>query len=407
MDRFLTLVLLSFFFFCFTGSATTRQILSTETQAVKNQTKISSPLKNQTKIPNIASKNQTKLATSSGKNQTIPTVKKEKKLLSDTSKNQTKILNNDIKNQTKLATSSAKNQTTPAVKKEKKPLADQGKNQTKIPTTDIKNQTKLATSSAKNQTKLATSITKNQTTPAVKKEKKLLADKPKKIRGPVWAVEDLEEVEEEGSDLISEFRDLPYKFHDTLLPDLEKIFSKARKELSGSIKPFVGRRYAGPALSAIFFLLPLLLFLVLLRHARRHLSLQRIVLFGQAYAAIYFAVLFLASVVTGLEPLRLLYAAAPRAYVAVQLAQAAAYVALIVLQMASLLLPQLAVTAAVGLHYYVAVLHRAVAGEAPKTSWRAHFIYAVCFLAVFGVSRANDRRKKAYLDAGEDDGKNS
>ena len=99
-------------------------------------------------------------------------------------------------------------------------------------------------------------------------------------------------------------------------------------------------------------------------------------------------------------------------YVGIQLAQAAGYILFLMVQMVQMVaapgraaaLPQTAVAVAVGLHYYMAVFHKAVEGEAPKTSWKAHGIYAACFLSLFGISSAVRNRKKGY---GEDDGKNS
>ncbi|CAA7401692.1 unnamed protein product [Spirodela intermedia] len=232
---------------------------------------------------------------------------------------------------------------------------------------------------------------------------------------------------EEDTDLIAEFRDLPSRFQETLLPDLAKIsstskvyLSKASKEITRGVKPIVGHRYAATvasATSAAFILLPLLLVAALLRHVRSFLSLPRILLFAHAYLAIYFSVLFLAAVLTGVEPLRLFYVASPAAYLSTQVLQTLGYAVFLLLHLLHLLvaparavaLLQAGVALAVGLHYYTAVFHRAVAGEAPRTNWRAHALYAACFLILFAFSRAADRRKKAYLLAGPggDDSKNS
>lgn len=59
---------------------------------------------------------------------------------------------------------------------------------------------------------------------------------------------------------------------------------------------------------------------------------------------------------------------------------------------------------AVGLHYYVAVFHRVVLRQPPKTNWKIHGVYATCFLLICLVSSA-ERRKKEYLEEGGDEGK--
>lgn len=61
---------------------------------------------------------------------------------------------------------------------------------------------------------------------------------------------------------------------------------------------------------------------------------------------------------------------------------------------------------AVGLHYYMTVFHRAVLHQPPKTSWKVHAIYATCFLFICLLARA-ERRKKAYLAEGGEEGKTS
>jgi uncharacterized membrane protein required for colicin V production len=59
---------------------------------------------------------------------------------------------------------------------------------------------------------------------------------------------------------------------------------------------------------------------------------------------------------------------------------------------------------AVGLHYYVAVFHRVVLHQPPKTNWKVHGIYATCFLVICLFANA-ERRKKAYLEEGGEEGK--
>lgn len=60
----------------------------------------------------------------------------------------------------------------------------------------------------------------------------------------------------------------------------------------------------------------------------------------------------------------------------------------------------------IGLHYYVSVFHRAVLHQPPKTNWKIHGIYAACFLVICLLANA-ERRKKAYLEEGGEEGKKS
>lgn len=61
---------------------------------------------------------------------------------------------------------------------------------------------------------------------------------------------------------------------------------------------------------------------------------------------------------------------------------------------------------AVGLHYYLAVFHRLVQHQPPKTNWKVHGIYAACFLAICLFAQA-ERRKKAYREDSGEEGKKS
>ncbi|KAL5667096.1 hypothetical protein ACJX0J_019317, partial [Zea mays] len=60
-------------------------------------------------------------------------------------------------------------------------------------------------------------------------------------------------------------------------------------------------------------------------------------------------------------------------------------------------LAQMVVSLAAGMHYFVVVFHRAMAGAVPRANWR---VYAACFAIVCACGRA-ERRKKGYL-AGTD-----
>uniref|UniRef100_A0A0D9XD42 Uncharacterized protein n=1 Tax=Leersia perrieri TaxID=77586 RepID=A0A0D9XD42_9ORYZ len=239
---------------------------------------------------------------------------------------------------------------------------------------------------------------------------------------------------EDGAEgLISEFRDLPARLQETLVPDLARLSSTSRAYLSAAnagiadgVRPLLGGRWA-PVAAAVASASCLLLLAALLRRVvlllRRRRRRAPLLLMAQSYLAVYFATLAAAAAATGLEPLRLFHATSPAAYAWTQAAQSLAYVAYLVLQMVDLVaafsssdgggegeeeavvatralsLAQMMVGLAVGLHYYAAVFHRAAAGEAPRATWRVHAVYAACFVVVCACARA-ERRKKAYLAAG-------
>lgn len=237
------------------------------------------------------------------------------------------------------------------------------------------------------------------------------------------------EAEEGTDDLISEFRDLPSRLQETLMPDLARLshhskayLSAANAGIADGVRPILGGRWAAVAASAAsvaVLLLPLFMLTALVRRMGPYLPLlHRALLLAQAYLAIYFATLALAAAATGLEPLRFFHAASPAAYAWTQAAQSLGFMGYLVLQMVDLVavfsgaaspeddgngdaakalgLAQMVVGLAVGLHYYAAVFHRAAAGEAPRANWRVYAVYAACFAIVCACARA-ERRKKAYL----------
>ncbi|XP_026665468.1 uncharacterized protein LOC103720235 [Phoenix dactylifera] len=238
---------------------------------------------------------------------------------------------------------------------------------------------------------------------------------------------------DEGDDLIAEFRDLPTRLQQSLFPDLQRLsttskayLSRANREIAEGVKPFVGKSFApkiASIASVLFLVLPLLLVTALFRRLRSYLSLHRLLVFIQAYLAIYFATLAVTALVTGLEPLRFFYATSPSSYAWTQAAQTFGYLLYLVVQLINLVvvfsagegagagarvfgLAQMLVGLAVGMHYYAAVFHRAVTGDPPRANWRVHAVYAACFLVICACARA-ERRKKTYLNDGGEDGKKS
>uniref|UniRef100_A0A5B7B5H4 Uncharacterized protein n=1 Tax=Davidia involucrata TaxID=16924 RepID=A0A5B7B5H4_DAVIN len=309
------------------------------------------------------------------------------------------------------------------------------KNKTKLIKTQLKrlnstsktsNSTKpnsllIKPSTAKNRTIKPISTTKQSQAQLDKKLKSKIPDENQKNPKPTqlsWTDQD---------DLVTEFRDLPSK----LLPDLERIsktskvyLTKANREITEGFKPIVGNKYA-PTIASIvsfaFILIPLILVSLIFNRIKAYFSLQKLLIFIQVYLSIYFSILCLSSLVTGLEPLRFFYATSQSIYVCLQVLQTLAYVLYLLLLLMYLVLvfsteigllskllglAQTFVGFSVGLHYYVTVFHRVVLQQPPKTNWKVHGIYATCFLVICLLARA-DGRKKAYLEDGGEEGKRS
>ncbi|CAN8328609.1 unnamed protein product [Cochlearia groenlandica] len=378
-------------------------------------------------------------------NETNPPPPKKKKLTSSDSstssskKNQTKLIkpiSSSANNQTKLAkTSLGMSQKLNTTK------SSSNTTKTSLELKKLSNSTKPTTSSS---TKKSTDLSKNKTTtkppssklsPPSSSEKKktqssekpskpLTKSKPaeKEIK-PFWLDD------EEDDDFVSEFRDLPTRFQRSLIPDLERIsttsknyINKANKEITKNFKPYFGNKYSqtiASVVSFVFILVPLLLVSLIFNRFKAYFSLQKILIFIQIYLSIYFTILCFSSLVTGIEPLKFLYATSSSTYVCLQILQTLGYVLYLLLLLMYLVLvfstdcglglkilglAQIFVGFAVGLHYYVAVFHRVVLRQPPKTNWKIHGVYATCFLLICLVSSA-ERRKKEYLEESGDEGK--
>ncbi|WMV19761.1 hypothetical protein MTR67_013146 [Solanum verrucosum] len=361
------------------------------------------------------SKNQTKLiksTNSSSKNQTkqIKTSSSSSSSFGST-KNQTKL------SKSKLSFSESQIKPSSTITKSEKLTFKSQLQKLNLTPSKSSNSTKITSSTIKkssedtSESKSKNPISKTQT-PAVKKPQTT-----QKKSQYSW-------LEDEDDDMISEFRDLPSKFHETFLPDLEKIsktsqvyLNKANKEITKNFKPYVGNKYAPTIASLIsfaFILIPLILVSLIFNKIKAYFSLQKLLIFIQVYLSIYFSILCLSSLVTGLEPLKFFYATAQSTYICLQLLQTLAYVLYLLMLLMYLILvfstetgpttkliglAQTIVGFAVGLHYYMTVFHRAVLHQPPKTSWRVHAIYATFFLVIC-ISSSADRRKKAYLVEG-------
>ncbi|KAK2655776.1 hypothetical protein Ddye_008828 [Dipteronia dyeriana] len=375
----------------------------TNTTTADASTSSSSSNKNKTKLikPNLSTttKSQTKpLKTTTNSTKTLDSLSKKseliiKKLNSTTSKSISK-------------PSSSKNSTNTKTKSSSDPL----------------NVIKIRPSSSSLKNNKTTKPTSQNTKPPPKTQKKTAQQKPS------W----LDDDGDEEQDFVSEIRDLPIKFQQTLIPDLETIsttskayINKYNKEITKKyFNPIVGNKYASTIASIVsfaFVLVPLLLVSLVFNHFKAYFSLQKFIIFVQVYLSIYFTILCLSSMVTGLEPLKFLYATSRSTYVCLQVLQTLGYVLYLLMLLMYLVLvfstdsglglrflglTQIFVGFAIGLHYYVAVFHRVVLRQPPKTNWKIHGIYATCFLVICLFNRA-ERRKKAYLEDGGEEGKKS
>lgn len=348
--------------------------------------------------------------------QPIPKPITKKKIPILDSKNQTKPIKPKKSNSTSIPTLTSNS---PKSSKLNKTLTLKPTNSTKPP----KITTKITTKTL-NSTKPVKPTKLNSTKIQLKTPKPARKTKPANPES-IWPESDPDL--DSDSDLIAEFRDLPTRIHQALLPDLKKIsitskayIYKANKNIAENVKPFFGNKFAPKialAASCLFLILPLCLVTALFYHLHSYLPLQRLLIFVQAYLAIYFLTLALTAVVTGLEPLRFFYATSPASYAWTQAVQTLGYLLYLLVQLIHLVvvfsggennkmgvrvlgLVQMIVGLAVGCHYYAAVFHRAVTGDPPRANWKVHGIYAGCFLVICLCARA-ERRKKAY-DGGED-----
>ncbi|KAL1190332.1 hypothetical protein V5N11_016716 [Cardamine amara subsp. amara] len=382
----------------------------------------------------------------------LPPPPKKKKLTdsvsssttSGTKKNQTKLIkpisSSSTKNQTKLAKtsigmSSHKLNSTKSSSNTTKTSSELKKlnSGTKSITSSIKKSADLSkSSSSKNKTTTKSPSSKLSSPPLSEKKTQSSQKSPKpvtKSKQPEKEIKPFWLDDEEDEDFVSEFRDLPTKFQRSLMPDLERIsttsknyINKANKEITKNFKPYFGNKYAptiASVVSFVFILVPLLLVSLIFNRFKAYFSLQKILIFIQIYLSIYFSILCLSSLVTGIEPLKFLYATSSSTYVCLQILQTLGYVFYLLLLLMYLVLvfstecglglkvlglAQTFVGFAVGLHYYVAVFHRVVLRQPPKTNWKIHGVYATCFLLICLLSSA-ERRKKEYLEESGDEGK--
>ncbi|KAJ1377344.1 hypothetical protein SESBI_48999 [Sesbania bispinosa] len=259
-------------------------------KSTKNQTKLIKPKTNN----NLSLKNQTKTIKS---NNNLSTTKLPKTT--------SLTLNSTTFKTKKLNSTSSKSLTNSTSTKKSLDLAK---------ATGAKNKTTKATAAiTKNNKETDIKIKKDSSDQSETEKKPKQSNKKtnvvKKQSLPSWIFED------EDGDFVSEFKDLPIKFQQTLIPDLERIsttskayITKANKQITKGFKPYVGNKYAptiATLLSCAFVLIPLVLVSFLFNKIKAYFSLQKLLIFIQAYLSIYFSILCLSSLVTGLEPLRL------------------------------------------------------------------------------------------------------
>ncbi|KAL1059623.1 hypothetical protein V6Z11_1Z022600 [Gossypium hirsutum] len=358
----------------------------------KNQTKLVKP-------SNVSTKNQTKLVKSvnvSTKNQTklVKSLNVSTKTSNLSAKNQTKVLKPT--NSTKTAK--------PTVSSSIPKKLNSTSKVKKLNSTTPKASDLLKLSSPKNKTTTKTPVPsskpeKKPTTAQIQKQQK---------KQPSWVDDDDE------SDLVSEFRDLPAKFQQTLIPDLERIsttskvyINKYNKEFTKQFKPYVGNKHAptiATVISCAFLLIPLLLVSLIFNRIKAYFSLQKILIFIQIYLSIYFSILCLTSLVTGLEPLSSFTPLRRRptcVYKCFKRLGTCLLVAAVDSGLGSKMLGlgQIFVGFAVGLHYYVAVFHRVVLHQPPKTNWKVHGMYATFFLVICLFAGVDRERRLTWKKA--------
>ncbi|CAM8985778.1 unnamed protein product [Rhodiola kirilowii] len=382
---------------------------STTTTTTISQSK-SSPMSDQLSLPKSKLKkpnstsSSSKLSSTSSKNSTTLITSKSKKLTNSTSKATDSIKPSSLLTKKSPGSISL---TSPIVNIKAKNLSPP--NSTTTP--KAKKITDLETN-----TKSKSIETKNPTS----KPKPTAVQKPSLLS---WIDQDDE------YELVSDLRNLPSKFQETLLPDLESIsqtskayLTEANKEMTKNFKPLIGKKYASITANIVsfaFIILPLFLVSLLISRVKTYFSLQKLLVFINIYLCIYFSILSLSAIVTGLEPLRFLFATSQSTYVGIQILQTLCYVFYLLLLVMYLVLVfstatglgskmlglgQIFVGFAVGLHYYVAVFHRVVLHQPPKTNWKVHAVYATCFLVISLFAMA-ERRKKKYLEEGGEEGK--
>jgi len=377
----------------------------------KNQTKLAKPslsTKNQTKLiktGSLSTKNQTKITKSTNSTKATPTP--------SNSTSQLKKLNSTSQLKKLNSTSKAAANSAPTKKTSDLLKLGPSTNKTTKPTSTKQTQSlvdkKVGDTESQKQNKNQKQTSPKKTTQTKKQQS--------------WPDQDDED------DLVSELRDLPSKFHQTIIPDLERLsitskkyLTQANKDLTKGFKPIVGSKYASTIASTVsfaFILIPLLLVSLVFNRIKAYFSIQKILIFIQVYLSIYFTILCLSALVTGLEPLKFFYATSQSNYVCLMVFQTLGYVMYLLLLLMYLILVfsaecgmgskmlglgQTLVGYAIGLHYYVAVFHRVVLHQPPKTNWKIHGIYATCFLVICLFANA-ERRKKAYLEEGGEEGK--
>ncbi|XP_051127019.1 uncharacterized protein LOC127248621 [Andrographis paniculata] len=350
--------------------------------------------------------------------------------------NQTKLTKPTNNNNTSSSSSSFKNQTS---KPTKSTPFDSIKttNKTKLTLkTPLKKLNSTSTQSAKISSDLPKPpSSKNSNNKTTTKVKSPIKNKPEARPGikakklPSWIEDD--DDDDDVVDVVSEFRDLPLKFQETFVPDLERIsktsqiyLTKYNREFTKGFKPYVGSQYAPAIASFVSFatiIIPLIFVSLIFNKIKSYFSIQKLLIFIQIYLSIYFTILGVSSLATGLEPLKFFYSASQSTYVCVQVLQTLAYVLYLLLLLMYLVLvfstetglatkllglAQTIVGFAVGLHYYITVFHRAVLRQPPKSSWKVHSLYATCFVVICLLDRM-DRRKKAYLQDSGEEGKQS
>ncbi|GBG92884.1 hypothetical protein CBR_g57642 [Chara braunii] len=199
-----------------------------------------------------------------------------------------------------------------------------------------------------------------------------------------------------------------------------KIFEQTHSSLNEGLTPLLGKNYS-PIVSTLIaygmLLVPLIITIFIVERVRAVLSIQKLLLFANAYLTAYSVTLLCLAIVIGAEPMVTLQRSAWENYFLLQFLQALGYIVYLMLQLTNVILVfngdtflakaiaiiQFGTAGAVGLHYYVAVWQRAMVDKPPRITSTAYLVYALIFFVLCQMARLRNSRRDAILssDAGD------
>ncbi|GBG87687.1 hypothetical protein CBR_g45841 [Chara braunii] len=219
------------------------------------------------------------------------------------------------------------------------------------------------------------------------------------------------------------FSGLHKKTRESVLPKMGqakdlgvKIFEQTHSSLNEGLTPLLGKNYS-PIVSTLItygmLLVPLIIAIFIIERVRAVLSIQKLLLFANAYLTAYSVTLLCLAIVIGAEPMATLQRSAWENYFLLQFLQALGYILYLMLQLTNVImvfnsdtilakataLIQFGAAGAVGLHYYVVVWQRAMVDKPPKITSTAYFVYALVFFVLCQMARLRNSRRDAILSS--------